>query len=82
MIVSTTDSTYEESPTDIQSRTDLDSHANMPVVGKHAHIFRYTGKTASVSAFSPDYDPLKTKIVDAAVLYQCAHTGTAYLLVI
>ena len=80
--VSTMDGTCEELATDIESRTDLDSHANMPVVGRHAYIFRYTGKTASVNAFSPDYDPLETKIVDAAVLYQCPYTGTATLLVI
>ena len=80
--VSTMDGTCEGSPTDIESRTDLDSHANMPVVGRNTYIFRYTGKTASVSAFSPDYDPLKTKIVDAAVLYQCPYSGNASLLVI
>ena len=37
------------------SRTELDSHANMPVVGRHAYIISQTGKIADVSPFTPDY---------------------------
>ncbi len=82
MIVSTSNGTFEESTESTDSRTDLDSHANMPVVGKNAYIFRRTGKTAPVSAFSPDYEPLKTNIVDAAIIYQCPYTGILHLLII
>ena len=41
------------------SRTELDSHANMPVVGRHAYIISKTGKTADVSPFTPDYKSMK-----------------------
>jgi hypothetical protein len=35
------------------SRTELDSHANMPVVGRHAYIILDTGRVADVSPFTP-----------------------------
>ena len=55
----------------ISSRTEFDSHANMIVVGKHAHIINYTGRKANVQPYSPNYDPQQIPIVDAAVLYEC-----------
>jgi hypothetical protein len=37
-----------------QSKTELHSHANMPVVGRHAFIISDTGRLADVNAFTPD----------------------------
>ena len=65
-----------------QSRTELDSHANMPVVGKNATILSDTGRSCDVSAFTPDYEPMKVPIVDAAVQYECPYNGTTHILVI
>lgn len=65
-----------------ESRTELDSHANMPVVGRNAFILSETGCKAEVSAYTPDYEPKKIPIVDAAVLYECPYQGTAHILVI
>ena len=59
----------------ISSRTEFDSHANMIVVGKHAHIINYTGRKANVQPYSPNYDPQQIPIVDAAVLYECPYSG-------
>ena len=50
-----------------RSRSELDTHANMPVVGKHAHILADTGKKAEVNAYTPDYDSMTIPIVDAAI---------------
>ena len=36
-------------------RTELDSHANMPVVGKGVYVLAHTGRNASVSPYNPDY---------------------------
>lgn len=47
------------------SHIDLDSHANIPVVGKNALIIDCLGQNVDVSAFSPDYPELKAKMVDA-----------------
>ena len=65
-----------------ESRTELDSHANMPVVGKNAVVLVETGRTCDVSAFTPDYEPMEVKIVDAAIQYECPFQGTVCILVI
>jgi hypothetical protein len=68
---------------DENSRTEVDSHANMPVVGRNAYVISDTGKVADVSPFTPDYKSMQIKVVDAAVQYDCPYTGTsAYILVL
>jgi hypothetical protein len=64
------------------SRTEFDSHANMPVVGRHAYIISDTGKIADVSPFTPDYKSMEIPIVDAAVQYEDPYDGKEYILVI
>ena len=59
----------------IVSRTEFDSHANMIVVSKNAHIINFTGKKANVQPYNPNYDPQEIPIVDAAVLYECPYSG-------
>ena len=34
-------------------RTELDSHANMPVLGRHTYILNDTGQTVEVNPFPP-----------------------------
>ena len=66
----------EEEPT-----SDLDSHANMIVVGKHCTIFDSSGKTCSVNSFSPSTGTVdKVPIVDAAIAYDCPIKGKTYIL--
>ena len=64
------------------SRTELDSHANMPVVGRNAFILAKTGRTVDVNAFSPDYEPMTVPLVDAAIQYDCPYQGSSSILVI
>ena len=66
----------------VESRTDLDSHANMPVVGRNSFILSETGRTVNVSPFTPDYQPLVAQIVDAAIQYDDPFDGQSYILVI
>jgi len=66
---------------DFESRTDLDSHANMCVAGKHAFVLADSGTTATVRAFSPEIEAIETSIVDCAFLYQCTYTNKTYILV-
>jgi hypothetical protein len=40
------------------SRTELDSHANIPVVGRNAYNISDTGRVADVNPFTPDYDSM------------------------
>jgi hypothetical protein len=85
-LVSATDGDDEDEKsathTKEDSRTELDSHANMPVVGKCAFIISDTGRVADVKAYTPDYDSMQIRIVDAAVKYECPYSGTTYILVI
>ena len=67
---------------DGESRTELDSHANMPVVGREALIVEQSGKTVEVSPFTPDYKPIKVEVVNAMVQYDSPLDGREYMLVI
>ena len=62
----------------VESCMELDSHANMPVVGKHAYIIAETGKKVDVSPFTPDYKPLTVPLVDATVKYDNPYDGKKY----
>ena len=65
------------------SRTDLDSHANMVVVGNHAEIINDTSRRARVSTFTLDYESLiKVPIVDTAIRYDFPYSGETYLLIV
>jgi hypothetical protein len=71
-----------EETTDINeqdSRTELDSHANMLVVGRNAYIISDTGRVADVNAFTPDCSSMRISIVDAAVGYECPYNGKSYI---
>jgi len=61
---------------------ELDSHANMPVVGHNAYILRDTGRRSVVGAYHPDLETKTLQIVDAAVLYQDQYTGVEYILIV
>ena len=61
---------------------DLDSHANMAVVERHAYILSDTGRTAEVNPFMPDYKLMQVPIINAAVQYECPYSGTLHVLVI
>ena len=75
-IIASTQSNLDEN-----SKSELDSHANMIVVGKHCIIFDRTGKTCSVNSFSPSAGTMnEVPIVDAAIAYDCPIKGQTYIL--
>ena len=61
------------------SRTELDSHANMPVI---AYILSKIGETVDVAPFTPDYKPISVELVDAALKYECPYSGKVKILII
>ena len=66
-----------------RSTTELDSHANMAVVGAQATIIQRTGKFAEVQVFSNECSKLeKVPIVDAAFAYDCPAEMKSYLLIV
>ena len=63
------------------SRSELDNHANMVVVGSECEIFDDTGKTCTVNSFADSAGSLdNVKIVDAAVAYDCPFKCKTYIL--
>ena len=66
--------------TRVESRTEIDSHANMQVVGNHSYIIAETGKKVDVSPSTPDYKPLTVPLVDATVKYDNPYNRETYIL--
>ena len=64
------------------STTELDSHANMPVIGINAYILSKIGETVDVAPFTPDYKPISVELVDAALKYECPYSGKIKILII
>ena len=64
-------------------RTDLDSHADSPVVGINAKILSHTGKHVNVWGFSKALGSKpKVPVVNAAVTYTCEYTGESIILLV
>ena len=64
-------------------RTELDSHADSPVVGKHCKILEYTGKQVDVSGFSDSLGECKSiPVVNCALAYDCVSTQRTHILII
>ena len=66
---------------DEDSKTELDSHANMPVVGANAYILAESGKQVEVNPYTPDYKSMRLPLVDAAVRYDSPCWRTARTLI-
>jgi hypothetical protein len=67
----------------LEARLELDSHADSPVLGIHAHIVSYTGNYVTVSGFVDSLGKKKrVPIVDAVIAYDCDVTGDSSLMYI
>ena len=61
---------------DGKSRTELDSHVNMVVVGKNCYVIDLTGETMDVCPFTPEYESLKkVPLLDATLVYTCEYNN-------
>ena len=68
---------------DKTTATELDSHADSPVVGRYCKILEDTGRKATVSGFTSELGkPMTVPVVNAAVAYDCDITGRTLILVI
>ena len=65
----------------IDSRTELDSHADSPCVGHNALILEDTGRRVNVNVALPTMGSRQASIVNAAVSYD-APDGNVYVIVI
>ena len=65
------------------SKSELDSHANMIVLGNGCFVFESTGKTCNVEPFDPQLGTVQNiPIVDAAIAYDCPFSHETYILII
>eukprot|EP00957_Ditylum_brightwellii_P077898 5921120-Ditylum_brightwellii.AAC.1 len=64
----------------MMSRTELDSHTNMPCMGRDTLVVSDTGRVMEVNPITPDYDAMKVKFVYAALKYDCPHEDKSYIL--
>ena len=69
--------------TSMESRTELDSHADSPVIGRNAKIISYNGQSASVTGFTKDLGKcLSVPIVSAAIAYTDEDSGETVVLLV
>ncbi len=68
----------------LDPRTELDSHANMVVLGKNCFVFdNVNGRTCDVVPFDRTIGTVKeVPIVDAAIAYDCPFAHQSFLLII
>ena len=65
---------------EVDPRTELDSHANMVVLGKNCFVFEWSGRTCNVHSFSDKLGSMEhVPIVDAAIAYDCPYTYQTYI---
>ena len=64
-------------------RSELDSHANMVLLGRHSFIFdSQPGRTCDVQPFDPSIGTAtKVPIVDGALAYDCPFSQKTYILI-
>eukprot|EP00957_Ditylum_brightwellii_P181089 13794795-Ditylum_brightwellii.AAC.1 len=64
------------------SRIELDSHTNMPCMGRDTLVVSDTGGVMEVNSSTPDYDAMKVRLVDAALKYDVPHIDKTYILLV
>ena len=66
-----------------EGRTELDSHADSPVVGRNVIVLSDSGQRANVTGFTEDLDKcMSVPIVTAAVAYTDEYTGLTSIIII
>ena len=65
----------------MESKSELDNHANMVVAGSECVVFDDTNKTCTVNSFSESAGRLDNiRIVDTVMAYDCPFRSKTYLL--
>ncbi|KAI2496583.1 Reverse transcriptase (RNA-dependent DNA polymerase) [Fragilaria crotonensis] len=60
----------------------MDSHADTCVAGSNCVVLEYTGRSAEVEAYSPDYPSKQIPIATVATAYDCPTSGATYVIII
>jgi hypothetical protein len=60
----------------------MESHADTCVAGSNCIVLEFTGRNATVEAYSPDYPSKEIPIATVATAYDCPISGETHLLII
>ena len=63
-------------------RCEMDSHADTCVAGSNCTVLEYTGRFATVEAYSPDYPSKEIPIATVATTYDSPTSGESYVLIL
>ena len=63
-------------------RCEMDSHADTYVAGNNCIVLEYTGRYATVEAYSPDYPSKRIPIATVATAYDCPTSSATFVLII
>ena len=63
-------------------RCEMDSHADTCVAGANCTVLEYTGRFATVEAYSPDYPSKESPIATVATTYDCPSSAASYVLIL
>jgi hypothetical protein len=63
-------------------RCEMDSHADTCVAGANCTILEYTGRFATVEAYSPDYPSKEIASATVATTYDSPSSGESYVLIL
>ena len=73
---------YQHRPQSTLHRIELDTHADMTVLGSNCIVLSYMGKECEVSPYSSEYETVwNVPVVTGATVWMNPTDGTAYLLV-
>ena len=61
---------------------EMDPHANTCVAESNCIVLEYTGRSADLVAYSPDYPSKQIPIATVATTYDCPTSGATYVLII
>ena len=60
---------------------ELESHADLPVIGMGAKVITETGKKVPVCGFTDEHGgPIQVSVVNGMVAYDCGYSGNSYAL--
>ena len=60
----------------------MDSHADTCVAGSNCIVLEFTGRHATVEAYSPDYPSKQVPSATVATAYDCPTSGASYVLIV
>ncbi len=83
VIASTASNKVSSENSVVDPKSELDSHANMVVLGRNCFVFEWSGQSCNVQPFDSNLGSANNiPIVDAAIAYDCPYDHRTYILLV